>query len=107
MHLTLQGGILTNYESTRNAILSYVLSSQTWHGSMGRAPDTDATNDMDIGAVLGKGKGKEGRGMKGDMETRTSFTCGKPGHLSTAWWYKDNCTEGDEGNGKGEEKKVA
>ena len=66
MHITLQEGIITHFKSTRNAILSYVLSLQTWHGSICRAPDNDATNDMEIGAVLGKGKGKKGKDKKGD-----------------------------------------
>ena len=92
MHLKLQEGVLTNYESTRSAILSYLLSSQTWHGSISRAPDIDATTDMEIGAVMwkGRGKGKNGKDKNGDKETRVCFTCGKPGHLSTACWFKDN-----------------
>ncbi len=61
MHLKLQEGVLTNYALTRSAVLSYVLSSQTWHSSVNRAPNTDETADMEIGAVWNKGKGQEQR----------------------------------------------
>ena len=104
MHLKLQEGVLTNYELTRSAVLSYVISSQTWHNSVSRAPNTDETADMEIGAVWSRGKdkskGKKGKDSKGDKETRVCFTCGKPGHLSTACWYKDNSTESGKGKGK-------
>ena len=56
---------------------------------------------MEIGAVMWKGKGKD---KKRDKETRVWFTCGKPGHLSTACWFKDNSTEGSKGKGKGKHK---
>ncbi len=57
---------------TRSAILSYVLSSQTWHSSVNRAPNTDETAAMEIGAVWNKGKskGKEGKDKNGHKETR-------------------------------------
>jgi hypothetical protein len=72
MHLKLQEGVITNYELTRNAVLSYVLSSQTCHSIVNRAPNTDETADMEIGAVWNKGKskGKEGKDKNGDKETR-------------------------------------
>ena len=97
MHLKLQEGVLTNYELTRNAVLSYVLSSQTWHSSVSRAPNTDETADMEIGAVWSKGKGKskgkKGKDKQGDKETRACFACGKLGRLSSACWLRDNSTE--------------
>ena len=78
-----------------------MLSSQTWHSSVNRAPNTDETADMEIGAVGNKGGGKskdkKGNVRKGDRETRMCFTCGKPGHLSTACWYKGNSTESGTG----------
>ena len=65
MHLKLQEGVLTNYELTRSAVLPYVLSSQTWHISVSRVPNTDETANMEIGAVWneGKSKGKKGKGQ--------------------------------------------
>ncbi len=90
--------------------MSYVLSSQTWHNSVNRSPNADETADMEIGAVCNKGKGKSkgkrGKEKKGDKETRVCFTCGKPGHLSTACWYKDKSTESGKGDGnvKGKHK---
>ena len=94
MHLKHQNGVLTNYESTRNAILFYVLSSQTLHG-------IDATTDMEVGAVLwkGKGRGKKGKDKNGEKESQVCFTCGKPGHLSTECLFKDNSTEGGRSKG--------
>ena len=72
MRLKLQEDVLTNYELTRSAFLSYVLSSQTWHSSVNRAPNTDETADMEIGAVwnMGKSKGKKGKDKKGKDKKR-------------------------------------
>ena len=88
--------------------MSYVLSSQTWHSSVSRAPNSDETADMEIGAVWSKGKGKSkgstGKGKNGDGETRACFACGKLGHLSSACWFKDNSTEDGKGKGNGKGK---
>ena len=67
------------------------------------ARSSDGVIPMEVDALWIKGKDK-GKDKKGDRETRTCFTCGKPGHLSTACWYKDNSTEGDKGKGKWQRK---
>ncbi len=52
--------------------MSYVLSSQTWHSSVNRAPNTDETADMEIGAVWNKGNGQEQRQEKKRRQGNTS-----------------------------------
>ena len=81
MHRKLQEGVRTNYELTRSAFLSYVLSSQTWHSSVNRAPNTEKTADMEIGAVWSKGKSK--RNKRKDKKMRQGSTSVL--HLWKAW----------------------
>ena len=92
-HLQLNAASLAhNYQRTRDAVETFLLSTRSWPAA--GAGSSDGATPTEVDALWIKGKGKDkGKDKKGDEETRTCFTCGKPGHLSTACWYRDNSTE--------------